>query len=146
MIMTNRMNCFSPQILLCVLLLTFAFLPSAFASEGTVLPEKQVSYVHYETNLVLEKVIENTVIISGEKYIYTNKTHLAYRDQRTQGVRFSKISSPCLVDLVYRQYAITTEAEPFAPGTRILEKLTIIEKIDPATLGSNKNEDSLKVN
>ena len=146
MITTNKINYFSPQILFCVLFMSFGFLSSAFAGEGTVLPEKQVSYVHYETNLVLEKVIENTVIISGEKYIYTHNTHLAYKDQRTQKVGFSKIPIPCLVDLVYRQYAITTEAEPFAPGTRILENLTIIKKIDPATLGSNKNENSRKVN
>ena len=146
MITTSRMKCLSPQILICVLLLSFGFLSIALASEGTVLSEKQISYVHYETNLVLEKVIEDTVIISGEKYIYTNKTQLVYRDQQTQGVRFSKIPSPCLVDLVYKQYSLMTEMVPYAPGTRILEKLTIIEKIAPAMLDKYIDEDSRKVN
>ena len=47
-------------------------------------------------------------------------------------------------NLVYKQYSITTEAEPYKLGTRIIEKLTIIEKINPD--GLSKNTDIQKMN
>lgn len=146
MLITVNKNNLPSQFFLYLIVLFFGFLPSAFASEGTAPPEKQISYVHYETNLVLEKVIEDTVIISGKKYIYTNQTILNYSDLQRKGIKFSQISSPYLVDLVYRQYAITTEAEPFPPGARIIEKLTLIKKIDPAMLDDYKNRTSQKLN
>ena len=142
----DKKNHFFLLFSLFLFVLSFSLLTNVYASEEPSPSARQQTYVHYETNLVLEKVVENIAIISGTKYIYTDQTSLIDHSRQKQGLMFRELSCPCLVNLVYKQYSLMTEMIPYAPGTRILEKLTIIEKIAPAMLDKYIDEDSRKVN
>ena len=144
MVILDKKNHFFLLVFLFVL--CFGSLTNVGASEAPPPTAKQQIYVHYGTNLILEKIVENTVIISGKKYIYTHQTSLVDYSHQKPGLKFREISYPCLVNLVYKQYSLKTEVVPYVPGTRILEKLTILEKIDPATLDEYITEDSRKMN
>ena len=146
MVILDKKNHFFLLFSLFLFVLFFGSLTNVCAGEAPPPSPKQQISIHYGTNLVLEKIVEDMAIISGEKYIYTDQTSLIDHGHQKQGLTFREISSPCLVDLVYKQYLLKTELVPYAPGTRILEKLTILEQIDPAMLDKYITEYSREMN
>ncbi len=131
-----------------IFLSTMVFFTAAAAADE-IHPDpsfKQKTYVHHGNDLILESIDENMFTINGKIYLYTNKTRLFQRNNSKERLKLRDITTPCLINLVYKQYTETTEGEPFPPGTRIIDKLTVIKKIDPVTLESYKNRVRQKTN
>jgi len=130
-----------------ILLLSIVLFTPATADETHRDPSlNQKTYVHRGNNLILESINEDNFLINGKNYLYTNQTRLFRYNHSQKTLMSHKIITPCLVNLVYKQYTETTEAVPFPPGTMIIEKLTVIKEIDPATLESYKTKYRQKTN
>jgi len=117
------------QILSVVFL--FIFLPVNSPAEDVQSSAfvQQQSVQHFETGVSLQSVIEDRLIVNGQSYVYNKKTVIDSIDVEHPAGRIADLTRHSLLNLVYRTYSQQTEAVPYPPGTKVLERVTLVEKV-----------------
>ncbi len=90
----------------------------------------QQSFQQLQTDVILQETIENLLIVSGDKYVYNKNTVVESTDPESPFKSVAALPYPCRVNLLYRTYTQNTEAIPYPPGTKIVERITFIEEFE----------------
>ena len=93
--------------------------------------EIQRSFRYSQTDVVLQKITENIMIVNDERYVFNPQTSVDSDHPDSPIERISEIPYPALVSIVYQTYSQRTEDVPYPPGTKVVQRITFLQRLTP---------------